>query len=61
MFKSYIEFENEMELMQFIASHFENTPVTVSHFSRDGRSQRVAIYTNDYYKNLLKMRSNSNK
>jgi len=55
----FVECENEMVLMNYIAYECEGIPLSVVHISRDGKTPKVAVYTNAYYKDVMKKRNHN--
>lgn len=50
----FVECSNEMELMNYVAYECGGIPLNVVHVSKNGKTPRVAVYTNAYYKDLIK-------
>lgn len=57
----FVECQNEMELMHYIAHECQGIPLNVVYISRDGRTPKVAVYTNAYYKDLIRKLRKSEK
>jgi siroheme synthase (precorrin-2 oxidase/ferrochelatase) len=52
----FVECANENELMEFLVEHYYGRPITVALITTYGKSPKVAVYTNPYYKQLVKNR-----
>ena len=50
----FVECRNEMELMEYIAYECGGIPLKVVHMATGGSTPKVAVYSNTYYKDLIK-------